>query len=449
MKIFNIKGIIILAVLIGCVQLIGGLILSPVLSPMVIDAINKSSSAKISIEKVTVWPITLSCSLKDLKVYDPDNDKERIALVQKASVKISPLALLSRRLVISRLKISGAQIDIKGEPDGSFNVQKLAKTKQAAQKPAPGAGVFDRFRKKKDWFGRIYDMVKKGSSKEAAKEKAARRKKTQQLEKEVVWLPKGKKVLFIRPNDRYVFEIRDLSVTNSSLKLVDDAGESVDVDRASIHISDLRLDPVAGARFSELGVEGAVTKSGKRSGSFDIVYAQGLKKDTQASTFDISLKDLDLTAVRFIYKDSLPVNFQKGRVSVDSRTNIINGDLDSNNSITLKDHLVFSANNSQMVGFMPLTIVCDALNKINPVQLKFKITGTVEKPQFQGFEKILLDLIKPYMADVTKDLKQKGLDVLKSMLNKKSEPSPEPQPAQGDTAQKALESIKSLFGSKE
>jgi len=175
MKILNIKGIIILITVLAVVQFVVGMLISPLLGPIVIKAINESSGAKISAAKTSIWPLTLSCSLKDLKVFDPKGDNERIALVRDASLRISLLALLSKRLVISRLTVSGAEISIKGEPDGSFNLQKIAKPKDAAEKPSIKTRLLDRFRQKKDWFGRIYEIIKSVSSKEAAEKKAVER----------------------------------------------------------------------------------------------------------------------------------------------------------------------------------------------------------------------------------------------------------------------------------
>ena len=126
MKVINTKGIIILAVVLLVIQLGVGLVLSPLVGKIVIEQLNKYGGTKIDVGSVNVWPLTFSCSLKDLKIFDPDNEKQRIALVRKASVGISPLALLSKRLVVSNLVVTGAEINLKGEPDGSFNIQKLA-----------------------------------------------------------------------------------------------------------------------------------------------------------------------------------------------------------------------------------------------------------------------------------------------------------------------------------
>ena len=452
MKIFNIKGMVILIALLVLIQLVVGLVISPILAPIVIESVNKAAGTKIAIEKVYVWPLTLSCSLKNLKVFDPDNEKSRIALVKNASLRLSPIGLLSKRLIISRLGVSDAEITLKGEADGSFNVEKLVKPKgkTASQK----ASLFDRFKGDKDWFSRIYGMIKQKSSKEALEKKASEQKEAKSVEREVTKLSRGRIVRFVKPADRYVFQIKDLSIKKSKITLTDASGESVDIDNASMYLKNIGLDPSAGAKFDALGARGVIKKNGKTAGDFKIDYSQSYSRGRQVVDIDLSAKNIDLIAVKFLYADSLPVTFEKGELSVSSQTKIINGGLNSNDSLVLKDHLVIPKNQNEVVGFVPLPVICDSLNKINPVKMKFRITGTVDNPQFEGFEETLLELVKPYLTDITQNLQKQGLSALENLLkkgssdetvqNKDSSPSDS-----NDAATNALEPIRSLFGTKD
>ena len=415
MKMFNIKGIIVLAVILAVIQLVVGLVISPFLTPVIVDTLNEYADARISVSKVAVWPITLSVSLKDLKVFDPDNEAERIAFIPAASLRLSPLGLLSGRLVISKLKISNAEITLKGEPDGSFNVEKLAGTSE--KKPGSIFSFFDRFKKGKDWFGRIYDAVKNSSSEEAIKKKEARGEG--RVERDIVELPRGRKVWFVKPSDNYVFEIKDLAISNALFNLVADTGQTVQAEGVSFHIGNLGLDPSAGMRFDRISAKGTLKKDNEVSGRFNMAYAQSYRPGRQSITCKFSADDVDLEAVKFIYQDSLPVAFESGAISINSNTKILNGDLDSINSLALTGHDVVPKNRGQIVGFLPMPVVCDALNKIDPLKMKFEITGTVDKPQFRGFEDILLDIIKPYTADAAEGFKKQGLDALSNFFNKK------------------------------
>lgn len=447
MKALNIKGIIILVSVLLAVQLIVGLVLSPMVSPLVVKVINDNSNAKISVGGVHIWPLTLSCSLNDLKVFDPDNEKERIASIKKAGARISFLALLSKRIVISSITISGAEIDVRGEPDGSFNIQKLAPEDKAAAGEAK-TGIFDKFKGKKDWFTRVFDMVKKNASKESVEKKQTEKKDKGEIKTDVVQLPKGRRVIFSTLSDPYIFQIRNLAVKNSSLKLYPaDTGAALTVGKANIAIKNLGMDPLKGARFDKLSISGKLDKAGSPAGSFDLDYDQTFKGGEQRARCTLSAKNIDLAAIQFIYEDSLPISFSKGILDIRSDTGLVNENIDSKNNITLKDQEA-SAKGGGMVGMIPMPALCDALNQVNPASFSFTITGTVNSPKFGGLEDALMKLLKPYLENlVTKNLKEKAEGVLGSFL-KKETGGAEGGQAGGDAASDALKSIKGIFGEK-
>ena len=410
MKIVNVKGIVILVIFLVVIQVGLGLLVSPIIGRSVIKSINKQTGTKISVKKINVWPLTLSCSLKDIKVFDPDNEKKRIALAQNASLRLSIIGLLSKRLVISSFSMSGAEINLKGESDGSFNVQKLVKPKSKEEEEEKD-GALDRLKEKKDWFGIAYDVIKKRYSKKAVEKKAAKRKEDKKIRKEVKALPCGRRIRFMTPSDRYLFQIQNFEIKDSQLKLETDDGKTLNIDKVAIHIKNIRLSSSEGVCFDKFDARGSVSKDGKFFGSF--------KQNHQAVICELSAQNIALTAIKFIYEDSLPVDFKNGVVSINSLTKIINGSIDSNNSIILKDHTVLpKGGGKQVVGSIPLPIICDALNKTNPVEMKFQITGTVDQPQFKGLQDTLLALAKPYIAGVTENLKKQGLKAIGELLKK-------------------------------
>jgi len=446
MKVFNAKGIIILAVILLVIQLGVGLVISPILGSVVINSLNKASGTKITVGKVSVWPLTLSCSFKDLKVFDPDNENQRMAWIKKASMRVSPLRLLSKQFVLSHVIVSGAEIDLKGEADGSFNIQKLARGGEAGKGPVKKTGLFKKAGSKQDWFSRVYGMMKDSSSKDAVEKKAAEQKERKKIEREIQELPKGRRVFFKTLSDEYVFQIRNFTIKNSRLNIETTDKENISVDKASIIIRNLGIDPAKGARFDILSVRGNINKEDIPAGSFDLEYAQSFKRNEQRTAVDLSAKNIDLAAVSFIYKDSLPVDFTKGIIDIRSDTKIINDALDSNNSIVLKGHNVIPKRGQQgMVGMFPLGAVCDAMNKVDPLGMKFKITGTLKNPEFKGFQDILMNLLKPYLTGmVTGVLEGKSEAALGGLLGGGGAKAADAS-SEEDSASKAVDSIKSLF----
>ncbi|NQT23348.1 MAG: AsmA family protein [Candidatus Omnitrophica bacterium] len=445
-KAFNIKGIIKLAIILIVLQVVFGLIISPLVSSFIIDKLNEVVGTKITCDKLSVWPLTLSCSLKNLKIFDPDNEKERILAINMASIRISPFALLSKRLVFSKISVSGADINLIGEPDGTFNVQKLAQGSSAREeaKRVTPRSLLDRFKAKKDWYTRIYNMLKNKSSKQSIEKRQQEKEASKKIEKDVVSLPKGRRVSFNRERDRYIFEIQHLNIKNSRLHMEANNG-SIVIENTAIGISGITLDPSKGARVDKCNLKGNITKNGTQAGNFEFLYAQRLKNDKQIIDCNLSAKNVDLKAVGFLFEDSLPVGFTKGKINLESKTRIINNELDSRNSLVIRDQVFVPKQGKNIsVNLIPLPVLCAASNEIDPIRLKFSITGTLEKPQLSGFIASLMVIVKPYVAIVAERLKKEGIKAITTALKAK-----EGTDSSEEAGQKALDAFKSFLGNKE
>lgn len=411
LKRINVTGIAAIAAILLVFHFSIGFIISPGLSSYVVENINKYSSAKITIDKVNIWPLTLSFSLKGMKVFDPKRQDARIAKIDDSLIKISPLGLLSRRLIFSNIYIKGAQIDIEGSSDGSFNISSIAGKKNKTAGPGFSIGSF---MQKKDLFSKGYDIVKKRfakKSKENIKEDLNNAKK---VTKTIQNLPKGKLVHFKNIKDAYVFEIKNIDIPNAYVN-VNINGDKIEIVNADIRLGRIAYDPENGAVFDLINLRADINKDNKPAGKFNIFYSKTDTANGPSATFKVGLKDIDLGAVRFIYEDSLPVHVVKGLVTLKSETYIKEGAIDSRNEIYLSKHtLEQKMGQNPMVGFVPASVVCDAINQIDPLKLNFNIKGTLEKPEFEGFNESLMALIKPYIANFQENIKNQGLKALGS-----------------------------------
>lgn len=414
----NLTRIAIVVAILVVIQVGVGLIISPAVSAFIVDSINRTGAAKVTVEKINVWPLTLSFSMKDLKVFDPKNSDKRIARVEGASVRISPIALLSKRLVFSKVNMRGAELDLEGEPDGTFNIQHLTKGPSAAAKgeKAPDLiSMWQGFSEKRDTFGKIYSAVKKRFSKAGQEQD----KNSRKVQKVVEDLPKGKLVKFKTPAEMHLFEIRDLHI-NGRVHVIPSGAEPIELKNARLELKRVAVDPDNGIKLGGIDIRGELIKNDSSAGKLDFMYSKGHSGAGQTMTCRMNLEDVDMDAVRFIYEDSLPVKIVKGKVSLRSNTNISVNAIDSRNSMTLTGQTIEpKQGGSTVVGFIPIGAVCDALNRIDPARLKFDITGTIDKPQFGGFQESLMELIKPYLVSVGEQLKTQGMGMLDKLLRKK------------------------------
>ncbi len=453
MKFLNIRNIVVVLVILALVHFTVGLLVSPKLGEFMVGKINQYSRAKISLERVNIWPLALSLSFKNLKVFDPENTDKKIAEIKEVSVYLSPLGLLSKRLVLSEVKISGANINLEGEPDGTFNIQKLAQLKTPG-KPIKPIEVVEGAIQKKDWFIRGYDLLKNKFSSDALKKEKAQAAEAKKITKTIALLPKGRRVHF-KSKESYLLQIKRLIVAGSYLDLKNQDGRSVQVEDARIELSNVAFDPELGFRLGKAEVAGKIKNAGVAAGSLKFAYKSAFSKDVRKAQFNFGLKEVNLDALRFIYENSLPVEIVKGTVDVISETLLENGNINSVNRLSLGNHelkpkgLAVSSEIS-----LPMPLFCEALNNINPLRLDFTISGTVEKPQFKDFTRSLRDMVKPNLKNIGQVIKSevvnKGIaGVLEAVSGKKEDKGQGASVGVGkekSSTENVVNSLQSIFG---
>lgn len=438
MKNLNLKNLIILIVVLAIIHFGVGLLASPIVSSFVIAKINKYAGSKLYIEKANIWPLTLSLSLKNLKVFDPEKEDQRIVRVGEASVYLSPLGLLSKRFVLSCLRMNDAEINLEGQPDGTFNIQKLAQP-QKAQEKKEGPG-FELTKEKLDWFGKAYGLLKNKLSKDALEKQKAKQQEAKKVAKDVIELAKARRVHFKTQSERYLFEIKKLEINNAYINLKSQDGRSVEIDKARIVLGNVGYDPALGSRVGKFNIAGNIKSQGVSAGSLEALFLKTFDRQGIRTEFDINLKDVNLSAAAFIYEDSLPVTVQKGFLNLISKTVIINDNIDSKNQLSLRDHTLTPKSGVESSSkFDSVPMICELLNNTNPLKLEFEIGGTLEKPEFRNFMKSLMGIIMPNSKNIGKIIKSKALDALSGLLEKKSVK---------DEDQGAINSLQSILGGK-
>ena len=232
-------------------------------------------------------------------------------------------------------------------------------------------------------------------------------------------LPKGKLVNFKAPDDTYLFEIRYLNI-NGLVNIAPNNSGPVELKNARIGLKRVAFDPQNGTRIDGINLRGELFKDNAAAGRVELSFSKGYTGAGHTMTCKVGLNDVDLDAVRFVYEDSLPVRVVKGRISLASNTKITGEAIDSSNSLTLTGQtLQPKAGGAAAVGFIPIPAVCEALNRVDPARLKFDIKGTVEKPEFGGFQETLLELIKPYVANIGEQMKTQGISALGQLFGDK------------------------------
>ncbi len=445
-------NIIVIIIALLAIQIGTALVISPLARAFIVEKLNESTGSRLMVDGLNVWPLTLSVSLRGVKVFDNKKPNTRIAKLDKASIRVSPIGLLSARVVISRAGLSGAEFTPEGVADSSFTGPKVtaAAPKASGANPWELASVLKTADRNKDLAGRVWQIVKGSFSKSAAEKAKAAKKYSKKVTKDVMQLDFGQKVEFRRGSGETLLEIKRLDIGRATMQL----DKTVAISEAAIKIKGLIYDPSYGADISYLRVKGNISKSGSLLGKVNLDFSKKVTANKQSVTLAASIIDLDIAAAKSIYERSLSIYGTKGRLTFGSRTTINNSAMNSRNEIVLRDQNVAPLNQTSMIfKIIPASALCEAINNVDPLNLKFNITGTVDKPEMKGLEDSLMALAKPYLQKMVKEkVMVEGQKLMDKFLNKDapsaaggdSQPS-ETAASQGSTGEKAMEAIGSLF----
>ena len=119
-----------------------------------------------------------------------------------------------------------------------------------------------------------------------------------------------------------------------------------------------------------------------------------------------------------------PVSFTRGFLALDSRSHFDSESLDSQNHLKIDSYEMTAKHQWNIGGFATKPIV-DALNRLPEFEIKFKISGTPDRPSYSGFQESLMEIVKD-------DLLQEGM---MSGIKEKT----------GQQVEKITEKLKSLF----
>jgi len=401
----NIKGLITVVVLLAAFHLATGFLISPLVAQALVKNLNETSDLRLSVEKVNFWPLTLSLEVKNLKVFDPADTGRRLLLVAQARAHLSFLQLLAKRLVLEQAKVDGLRFAMAGEPDASFHMPTAG-----SRKTNLDLGLtFNKWKadwgqNKEEMIAKVQKFLKEDCSKEKLDKYKLRFKQAKAVaQKSVKKKLKGRIVEFKTPADSGLVELRAVGLENAYLSMQDQQNNTLAIDQGKIQASGVVYDPeLGGLAYDSLVVAARIKASGAVAGSLRMKSVNKLEADKRRSEYDFTFQGLDLAALRFFYQSVLPVNLQKGKLDLESRTVFLDDALDSQNSLTLRDHSFGGQEYAKV------------LDKINPLALSFKVGGTVFSPDFKdldsSFNKLLQQNAKEVIKETVKEEASKALD---------------------------------------
>ncbi|MGH7197851.1 MAG: DUF748 domain-containing protein [Candidatus Omnitrophota bacterium] len=369
----NVRGIVTLVAVLALIDAGVAFGLAPLLTRFTQDQFNQFSETKIVIGSVRFHPALLSFGVSGAEVFDPQT-QTRLFHAEHASLRLSPVSLLRRRLGFSKVTLRDVELEAVKDATGRYNFEMGPKPSKME--------LLKQLVRKDDLYGRLYENFKKL----AEMNRKVKRKPAGPPDREVAELAKGRIVRFDVARDP-VFEVGHFEMVNGTFVLKEKGGSIPPFRQVYILLKNFKCYRSKEVSFSDLEAKGKF--EAEKKGSFHL----DVRQKKEVATVDADVKNLDLAAFAPIYEDSLPVSFEKGFLSLDSKSRMAGDTLDSENRLKLAEHTMV-AKKTLGVWEGPTGPIVDAINKRPIFEMKFHIGGTPDKPSFSGFQEVLMDLLK-------------------------------------------------------
>ena len=368
----NVRGMVTLAAVLALADVGVAFGLAPLLTRFTQDQFNQFSDTKIVVGSVRFHPVLLSFGVSGVEAFDPQS-QTRFFRAEHAGLRLSLLSLSRRRLGFSKITLKNVELEAVQDATGRYNFE---------MGPRPSKmEMLKQLVRKDDLYGRLYENFKK-----LTEMNRRMKRKSGPPEKEVNELAKGRIVLFDVARDP-VFEVGHFELVNGTFVLKDKGGRVPPFRHIHILLKNFKFYRSNEVSFSVIEARGKFEAAKKGYFSLDV------RQNKETATVDADVKDLDLAAFAPVYEDSLPVSFEKGFLSVDSKSRMAQDTLDSETRLKLTEH-VMVAKKTLGVWEGPTGPIVEAINKRPAFEMKFRIGGTPDKPSFSGFQQVLTDLLK-------------------------------------------------------
>ncbi len=383
--VFNLRGILILVGTLAMIDLGVAWGLSPWITRHAQGLTNQYTKAKIYIDGVRFHPFLMSLGVSEFEIFDPDNPEQSIFRAGHVAARVDLWALLKKEIWLSTLSFRRVEIEAVKDRNGRLNFEKIAMPPADAGSWQKVKGFFGA--EQRDWYGKLYENFKRVS------EMNKKKKETDKtVSANVATLSRGRRVRFDSAADT-VFGIRHLELKNGTAALREGGREIPPIRNVYILMKGFRLNRANQVSFRTLKAKGDFELQKRGAFSLDV----DSKKD--GATADADIRNLDLGAFAPLYEGSLPVSFERGFLSLDSKSRIQGEVLESKNHIKIEDHVIVSKKTLGFFGGVDGPILA-ALNKRPSFELKFNIGGTPEAPSFGGFHEALMKLVGDDLKNV-------------------------------------------------
>ncbi len=360
------------------------------------------------VTSATYDPLSGELAFEDFAVADPKKPDENLLVVGRASLDVGLVGLLQRRAVINRASVASIELHVKREPDGSLNLDNAGGGWDAS-------GYLEWAREhadQVDWVGLLKGLW------EAWWNRPPRPAPEPQPD-----LSGGRAV----PRPHPWFALERVGAERFELTLTDEysgAGALPRLSRAELVLEHVELDPRRSRRPMTVALRGELTDMPGATLELRARF-EPLGNREFRSTFNVVLRNVDLTAFRALYARTLPVSVLSGTASFAGELTVERDALGGATTLQLENLRVErKPERPTLFGFDPTTsgYLVQGINAFaaeTPIAFSTEVGGTTAAPEFgwdaafvqvaiRGLERGANVLLRPYIELLRRQLEALG-----------------------------------------
>ncbi|HHR84973.1 MAG TPA: TIGR03546 family protein, partial [Candidatus Acetothermia bacterium] len=319
--------------------------------------------------------------MNGLSVQDPNEPAENVVEVASLTLNAGMLPLLERRVVFNSVEIGDMYLHVVRQEDGTLNVDDFTSGWNAD-------GYIEWAREHAgdvDWLSLLRRFIDHLGQPRPRKPRV-----------DLSRYAGGRSFPGFSPS----FAVERLEIGHVHLSLADE--RSPDETFPPLTLTDVEIDnlalPVKLARKPVLirlkGLVGVEAGNGNRQAAFTLSANLDDRGTVPIHTYQLEVRDMDLTQLSWLYDTTLSVQIMSGRVTLNASVTITGDDVSGEVSLAVDDLIIAQRPGRDLFGLSP-QLTQSAIEGINryardlPIVIGAAIDGSVDAPQVHWQEPLL------------------------------------------------------------
>jgi len=375
------EGLIVIPLIYVTCYLIAAVVVPFFSGRIVTSAASYVVGGEVAVKKSSFSLFTGKLALEGFSVQDANRPEENVLEIPSLALDAGMLPLLEKRVVFSAVEIGDVYMHVIREADGTLNIDDFTSGWNAdgyLEWAKEHAGDVD-------WLSLLRRFIDHLGQPRPRKPRV-----------DLSRYAGGRSFPGFSPS----FAVERLEIGHVHLSLADE--RSPDETFPPLTLTDVEIDnlalPVKLARKPVLirlkGLVGVEAGNGNRQAAFTLSANLDDRGTVPIHTYQLEVRDMDLTQLSWLYDTTLSVQIMSGRVTLNASVTITGDDVSGEVSLAVDDLIIAQRPGRDLFGLSP-QLTQSAIEGINryardlPIVIGAAIDGSVDAPQVHWQEPLL------------------------------------------------------------